>query len=268
MQEELENTIVEFDEETNVGHITLNRPEKLNTLSPGLSRDIREGLKLLEEQNEDADGVALRAVVIEGAGEKAFCAGADVTSFEDRSPGAESERGHYQFIREFPAPVIAKIQGYCLGGGLETAMSCDFRIAAEDAQLGLPEVDLGIIPGAGGVQFIAEAINASVAKEVAMLGRDGFLSGEEAAEYGLVNSAHDDDALDDAAADFAEEIAAKPPLAIQAIKRSGNMAVQVGLEEGLEYDGQQFAPLLGTEDAEEGMRAFADDDYEPEFKGR
>jgi len=268
MHEELDTVIVDFDEDTHIGRLTLNRPDRLNTLSPQLSSDIREGLKRLEAQNEDADGVALRAVVIEGAGDRAFCAGADVTSFEDRSPAAESGRGHYQFIRDFPAPVIAKVHGFCLGGGLETAMSCDFRIAADDASLGLPEIDLGIIPGAGGVQFLAEAINASVAKEVAMLGQDGFISGAEAEEYGLVNSAHDVDDLDEAADDFAERIAEKPPLAIQAIKRSANMAVGASLEEGIEYDQRQFAPLLSTEDAEEGMRAFAEDDYEPEYKGR
>lgn len=268
MHEELDTVIVEFDADRYVGHLTLNRPDRLNTLSPGLSRDIVAGLELLEEQNEDADGVALRAVVIEGAGDRAFCAGADVTSFGDRSPAADSDRGHYQFIMDFPVPVIAKIHGYCLGGGLETAMSCDFRLATEDAELGLPEVDLGIIPGAGGVQFVSKMANPAIAKEIAMRGQTGFVSGTEAASHGLVNSAHPADELDDAVAGLADRIASQPPLAIQAIKRSANMAVQSNLREGLEYDSRQFAPLLSTEDAEEGMRAFAEDDYEPEFKGR
>lgn len=268
MHEELDTVIVEFDTDRQVGHLTLNRPDRLNTLSPQLSTDIVGGLELLEEQNQAADGVALRAVVIEGAGDRAFCAGADVTSFEDRSPAASSARGHYQFIMDFPAPVIAKIHGYCLGGGLETAMSCDFRLATEDAQLGLPEVDLGIIPGAGGVQFLSKMANPAVAKEVAMRGQSGFLSGTEAESHDLVNGAHPQAELDDAVADLADRIASQPPLAIQAIKRSANMAVQTGLQEGLEYDRRQFAPLLSTEDAAEGMRAFAEDDYEPEFKGR
>jgi len=267
-EEELDTVIVEYDGDRHVGHLTLNRPDRLNTLSPQLSSDIVTGLERLEEVNEDADGVALRAVVMEGAGDRAFCAGADVTSFEDRSPAAESPRDHYRFLMDFPTPVIAKIHGFCLGGGLETAMSCDFRVATEDADLGLPEADLGIIPGAGGVQFLSEMANPAIAKEVAMKGQSGFLSGSEAADHGLVNSAHDAGELDDAVAEFADIIAGQPPLAIQAIKRSADMAVESGLHEGIEYDQRQFAPLLGTEDAEEGMRAFADDDYEPEFKGR
>lgn len=268
MHEELDTVIVEYDEDSHVGHLTLNRPDKLNSLSPQLSNDIQEGLRQLESLNEDADGVELRAVVIEGAGDRAFCAGADITSFEDRSPGGASERGHYKFIMDFPAPVIAKIHGYCLGGGLETAMSCDFRLVQEDAQLGLPEVDLGIIPGAGGVQFISKLVNPAVAKEVAMKGQSGFISGEEAAELNLANDCFSEDEFDDAVSEFAQTIASQPPLAVQAIKRSANMAVQVGLQEGLEYDQRQFAPLLGTDDAQEGMRAFAEDDYEPEFKGK
>lgn len=267
-QEELDAAIVEYDADSHVGHLTLNRPDRLNTLSPQLSADIVAGLERLESVNEDSDGVELRAVVMEGAGDRAFCAGADVTAFEDRSPGASSARGHYEFIMDFPAPVVAKIHGYCLGGGLETAMSCDFRLATEDASLGLPEVDLGIIPGAGGVQFLSKMANPSVAKEVAMRGQSGFLSGTEAAEYDLVNGAHPAGELDDAVAELTETIAGQPPLAIQAIKRSANVAVQTGLREGLEFDRQQFGPLLGTEDAQEGMRAFAEDDYEPTFRGR
>lgn len=268
MHEELDTVIVEYDEDTHVGHLTLNRPDKLNSLSPQLSNDIVEGLKTLESVNEGVDGVELRAVVMEGAGDRAFCAGADITSFENRTPGGVSDRGHYEFIMDFPAPVIAKIHGFCLGGGLETAMSCDFRLVREDAQLGLPEIDLGIIPGAGGVQFLSKMANPAVAMEVAMKGQNGFLSGAEAADLNLANDVYDEDEFDDAVADFAQEIASQPPLAIQAIKRSANMAVQVGLREGLEYDEQQFSPLLSTEDAQEGTRAFAEDDYEPEFKGK
>jgi len=120
---------------------------------------------------------------------------------------------------DFPAPVIAKITGYCLGGGLETAMSCDFRFAAEDAKLGLPEVDLGIIPGAGGVQFISELANPAAAKEI-MTG--DHISAARAEELGIVNRVPDD--IDAETQEFAEKIASKPPLAIQAIKESASVA--------------------------------------------
>ena len=265
MHEELETTVVEFDADTNVGSVALDRPDALNALSGQLRDDIVEGLRLLEAQNEDADGVALRAVVLQGAGGN-FCAGADVNEFSDESAGATSERSHYAFIREFPVPVIAKIEGYCLGGGLETAMSCDMRIAHEEARLGLPEVDLGIIPGAGGVQMVSQLANPAAAMEIAMTG--DHIGADRAADLGIVNRVYGDDEFDEEVEAFAETIAAKPPLAIQAIKESARKATQVGLEEGIAYDQQQFEPLLATEDYEEGARAFAEDDYEPEFRGR
>ncbi|WP_049925186.1 enoyl-CoA hydratase/isomerase family protein [Halopiger goleimassiliensis] len=265
MHEELETTVVEFDAETNVGYVTLNRPDALNALSSQLREDVVEGLRLLEAQNEEADGVALRAVVLEGA-EGNFCAGADVNEFSDESAGATSERSHYEFIREFPVPVIAKVEGYCLGGGLETAMSCDMRIAHEEARFGLPEVDLGLLPGAGGVQMVSQLASPAAAMELAMTGE--HITADRAADLGIVNRVYGDDEFDEAVDEFAETIAAKPPLATQAIKQSARTAVQAGLEEGVAFDRQQFGQLLTTEDHEEGARAFAEDDYEPEFKGR
>lgn len=264
MHEELDTTIVEFDEETGVGTITMNRPNALNALSSQLRADIVAGLELLEDQNEDADGIALRAVVLQGS-EGNFCAGADVNEFSDASPGGSSERGHYAFLRDFPVPIIAKIGGYCLGGGLETALSCDIRLAHEDARLGFPEVDLGLIPGAGGVQMVSALGGQAAAMELAMTGE--HLPAERAQELGIVNRVYGDD-FDEAVAEFAEEIASKPPLAIQAIKKSARTATQTGLEEGITYDGEQFSGLLQTDDHAEGARGFAEDDYEPEFKGR
>ncbi|MEF8788593.1 MAG: enoyl-CoA hydratase/isomerase family protein [Haloarculaceae archaeon] len=262
MSEEFETTIAEFDEETGVGRVTLNRPDSLNALSGQLRADIVAALRWLEEHNEDS--IALRAVVVEGA-EGNFCAGADINEFSEATPGGSAERTHYDFIMDYPAPVVAKIRGYCLGGGLETAMACDFRFAHEDARLGLPEVDLGIIPGAGGVQFISRLANPSAAKEIAMTGE--HVTAARAEELGIVDHVHGED-LDETTREFAETIASKPPLAIQAIKDAGNVAVQTGLQEGRKYDRRLFEPLLDTEDHEEGVRAFAEDDYEPEFEGR
>jgi enoyl-CoA hydratase/carnithine racemase len=264
MREEFDTTVVEFDEETGVGHLTLTRPDALNALSSQLRTDIIDGLRRLEAENDDADGVALRAVIMEGA-EGNFCAGADINEFSDDASGASSDQDHYQLIRNFPAPVIAKVRGYCLGGGFETAMSCDFRFAHEDARFGLPEVDLGILPGAGGVQLISRLNNPSVAKEIAMTG--DHVPADRADELDLVNRVYGDD-LDEATQEFAETLASKPPLSIQAIKDAANVATQTGLEEGRKYDRRLLEPLFGTEDFEEGARGFAEDDYEPEFKGR
>lgn len=263
MRETLETTDIEFDEETGIGRLTLNRPDALNALSGQLREDIIESLHLLEAENEKRDEIALRTVIIEGA-EGNFCAGADINEFSESNPGTSSERAHYDFIMDFPAPVIAKVNGYCLGGGLETAMACDFRVAHEDARFGLPEVDLGIIPGAGGVQYISRLANPAAAKEIAMTGE--HISATRARDLGIVNQVHDD--LDTATQDFAEKIASKPPLAIQAIKESASIATQTGLREGRQYDRRLFDPLLKTEDHKEGAKAFAEDDYEPEFTGK
>lgn len=264
MATEFETTTVEFNSETGVGHLTLNRPDSLNALSAQLREDIIAGLEELEAENDDADGISLRTVIIEGA-EGNFCAGADINEFSDASAGDSSKRTHYKFIREFPVPIIAKIRGYCLGGGLETAMCCDFRLAHEDAQLGLPEVNLGLLPGAGGVQMLSELATPAAAKEIAMTG--DHISASRAHELQIVNRVYSTD-FDDAVSEFAETIASQPPLAIQAIKRSGTISTQTGLEEGIAYDRQQFGSLSETEDHEKGVRAFAEDEYEPTFLGR
>ncbi len=264
MREEFETAVVEFDERTGVGRLTLNRPDSLNALNEQLRSDVITGLKCLEAENDGHDGVALRVVILEGA-EDNFCAGADINEFSDEHAAASSGRDHYEFITDFPVPIVAKIRGYCLGGGLETAMACDLRFAHVDARFGLPEVDLGILPGAGGVQFISRLNNPAVAQEIALTG--DHISASRADELDIVNRVYEDD-LDDAVREFAEKIASKPPLSVQAIKDSARMATETGLEEGRTYDEQLFLSLRGTEDFQKGTRAFSEEDYEPEFKGR
>ncbi len=265
MATDLETVNVAFDESTGVGTLTLNRPDKLNTLNQQLREDLVAGLEALEGENEGADGVALRVVILEGAGDRAFCAGADVTEFSEASPGESSERSYGEFIREFPAPIIAKIQGYCLGGGLELAFACDLRFASEDSTFGLPETGLGIIPGAGGIQYLVRLAGPAVAKELVMEGE--HFSAKRAADAGLVNDVYPTDELDAEVEAFAEQISGQAPLAIQATKESVAVAQQVGLEEGLAYDNRVATELLETEDAEEGQAAFAED-REPEFDGK
>lgn len=262
MQKEFETVSVEFEPDTGIGHITLNRPDSLNALNALIREEIVDALQTLESHNDSTDGVALRVIIIEGAGGN-FSAGADINEFSDSSPGRTSKRHYRTFIVEFPVPIIAKIHGYCLGGGLETALACDFRFAHEESQLGLPEVDLGIKPG-DGVQFITRLANASIAKELAMLG--SHISADDALEANIVNRVYGDD-LDEKTREFAETIAAKPPLAIQAIKESANMAVETGLLEGRRFDHELGTHLRQTEDYEKATRAFAEDDYEPVFEG-
>lgn len=242
----------------------LNRPDALNALSDQLRSDIIVGLEELESENDDADGITLHAVAI-GVAEGNFCVGADINEFSDATSGDRSRRGHYEFIRDFPVPVIAKIIGYCLGGGFETALPCDYRLSHEEARLGFPEINLGLIPGAGGVQMLSDVATPSAAREIAIMG--DHISTKRARELDIVNRVYGSE-FDDIVARFAETIASKPPLAIQAIKRSALIATRTGLEDGIVYDRQQFDPLLATEDHEKGARAFAEDDYGPTFTGR
>lgn len=261
---EFETTTVEFDEQTGIGRVTLNRPDSLNALDKQLRSDLIAGLELLEAENEERDDVALRVVILSGAAGN-FSAGADINEFSEEHAAATSERRHYEFIADFPVPVIAKIRGYCLGGGLETAMACDLRFAHEDAQFGLPEVDLGIVPGAGGVQFISQLNNPAVAQEIALTG--DYISAERANELDILNRVYGD-GFDDAVEEFAETVASKPPLSVQAIKQSAQMASEVSLKEGRKYDRRLFESLRDTEDFQEAARAADQDDYDPDYKGR
>lgn len=261
--ETLETVLVEFDEESGIGTLTLDRPESLNALNAQLSRDIVSGLKRLEERGGGERG--LRVVVIEGAGKKAFCAGADIGGFSPESSVETSTRSAHEFIPEFPVPVIAKIDGYCLGGGLELALACDIRLASEDSEFGFPEVNLGLLPGAGGVQFVTKLCGPAVATELAMLGE--HVSAEWADDNGIVNRVYATDTFEEEVESFVTDLAGQAPLAIRAIKKSARMAVQSGLDEGCQYDRQLFTDLLGTEDFAEGAAAFQAD-REPEFEGR
>ncbi len=265
MHEELETVVVEFDEDSGVGRLTMNRPEKLNAMNLQMRADLAAGLERIGEFDDEADGVAVRVVVLEGAGDS-FCAGADATEFSGGGGPSLSTRGFRDEMEEFPAPIVAKIRGYCLGGGFETALACDLRLAAEDASVGFPEVDLGLLPGAGGVHYVAELANSTVAKELAMTG--DHVPAKRARELGLVNRVYGDEEFDEAVEEFVEELAGQAPLAVRAIKDTGTRSRDVDISQGVAYDRRTFSVLLDTEDHEEGARAFADDEYEPEFEGK
>ncbi len=256
---------VDWDGDRGVGTVTLDRPDALNALNDQIRTDVVAAMQELEAHNEGADGVALRVVVLEGAGDRAFSAGADISGFSDDSAGASSDPGLYEFVREFPAPVVAKIDGYCLGGGFELSLACDFRLASESSRFGLPEVDLGLLPGAGAVQYLTKLAGPGLATEIAMTGE--HFPPERMSDAEVIHDVHPDDEFDEAVDEFVTDLAGQAPLSLQALKESAEMATQAGLREGVAHDRAMFTELLGTEDFEEGAAAF-NEDREPEFEGK
>lgn len=257
----------EFDADTGIGTVELTRPDSLNAMTTQTLEEIETAFERFESLDKEGHGVSVRAVVLSGAGERAFSTGVDVNEVGDEPYPftADTFRSALFTVEEFGAPTVAKIDGYCVGGGMELALMCDFRIVSERSELGFPEIDLGIFPSAvGTTQRLPRLIGPSRAKELCMTGE--FLSGGEAADIGLVNHAHRADEIDDAVDDYVERLASKPPLAVRAIKDTVDKSWEMDLSEGTEYEYQAYQPLLHTEDHSEGMAAFSED-REPEWEG-
>ncbi len=260
----------EFEENSGIGRITLNRPDKLNAISSTMREEIHDALDWFAERDEtalyeDDEGVAVHVVVLEGAGEKAFSVGVDVDGFKPSNPGVFDVSRFYRRIEHFPAPVIAKVQGYCLGGGLELALACDFRLASADSEFAFPEVDLGTMPACGGTQRAPRLIGPSRTKELCMTGER--IDGETASSDGLVDHAYDPDEFPDRAAEFVDQIADRPPLATRAIKDSVNVSNDSPTHVGRRYERRAAAALAETEDRSEGVSAF-NEGRKPDWKGR
>ena len=219
----------------------------------------------LDDLRDDDD---VRALVLTGAGDKAFIAGADIGEFKDQTPVDQyrsmQEGNIYSALEAYPKPVIAMINGYCLGGGCELAMACDIRIAASGARLGQPEMNLGLIPGGGGTQRLPRLVGEGRAMKLVMTGE--MISGDEAADMGLVDEVADDADLEDRTLELARTIASKSPVALQAAKESILAARRTSLDEGLKFERGWFSLLFSTRDKEEGVEAFLDK-REPEFTG-
>ena len=212
----------------------------------------------------------VRVVILTSAGEKIFVSGADIRMLRDRTPedaitSGKTARGVYLKIEEFEVPIICAIKGFCLGGGMELAMCCDLRIAAEDSQFGQPEVNLGIIPGGGATQRLARLVGAGIAKELIYTGKR--ISAQEALSIGLLNKIVPLDKVLDEAKEMAELIASKGTLAIRAAKKAINGGLNMTLIEGLELETSLFSQLMGTEDKREGIAAFLEK-RKPVFKGK
>jgi enoyl-CoA hydratase len=219
----------------------------------------------LLELRDDAE---TRVVVLTGSGEKAFVAGADIKYMSGLGPEEAREWGKLgqnagQLLETMPKPTIAAINGFALGGGCELALACDLRYASSTAKLGQPEINLGIIPGWGGTQRLARACGLGVAKELILTGR--LVYADEAQRIGLVNAVGDP--VLDKALEVARLLAAKGPLALAAAKRALNHSLQGDHVENLQREADEFGGLFGSEDAKEGLTAFAEK-REPRFVGR
>jgi enoyl-CoA hydratase len=246
-----------------VALLTVNRPEKMNALNAAVRAAIFETFDRLR-----ADP-GVRVVVLTGAGDKAFIAGADIGEFENRR-ALEQYRAMqagdiYAHVDRFPKPVIAMINGYCLGGGCELALACDIRIASDRAKLGQPEINLGIIPGGGGTQRLPRLVGEGVALRMIYTGE--IVDAARALAWGLVDEVVPHDRLRDRTLELARAIAQKSPAALQAAKEAVKAAARMPLDEGLKYEKVLFGLLFSTEDKEEGVRAFLEK-RTPTFHGR
>lgn len=256
-----ENIIL--DRTDRIARITINRPDKLNALNIRTRQEMAEALDELRSDD------AIRVVVITGAGEKAFVAGADINEFAGRTAVQQravmKAKSIFTAAEEFPKPLIAMINGFCLGGGCELALACDIRLAGEKARFGQPEINLGIIPGGGGTQRLTRLIGEGRAMQMILSGE--MIDAQTALRFGLVNEVHPVDQLEARTMELAARIAEKSPIALAMAKTAVKNAARMTLREGLDSEIDLFALCFSTEDKEEGVRAFIEK-RKPEFSGR
>jgi enoyl-CoA hydratase len=255
---------VDLRVEERVALVTIDRPEALNALSTPVLHALRDVLGRLDS---DPD---VGVVVLTGAGERAFIAGADISELRTMTPVeargyAELGQACAHALESLRRPTIAAVNGFALGGGCEMALACDLRLASANARFGQPEINLGLIPGWGGTQRLARATGIGFAKELVLSGR--LVGADEALARGLVNAVHPPDELLPRTLELAGEIARKSPLALAHAKDAINRALQGDLGGNLAHEADLFALLLSTEDAREGLAAFAEK-REPRFAGR
>ena len=243
---------ITYEAEGQIGIITINRPKALNALNS----------TVLDELDKTLDGVdleSIRCLILTGAGEKSFVAGADIgemSSLTKAEGEAFGKKGNDVFrkIETFPIPVIAAVNGFALGGGCEISMSCDIRICSENAVFGQPEVGLGITPGFGGTQRLARIVGTGKAKEMIYGARN--IKAEEAYRIGLVNNVYPLDELMPAAKKLAATIARNAPIAVRACKRAINEGLQVDMDQAIVIEEKLFGSCFESHDQKEGMAAF------------
>lgn len=241
--------------------IRINRPEKRNALNQATLAEIAKALSSLAADD------SIKVVVLTGDA-TAFAAGADVSEMQGKSAlevQSSPRAANWEAVRRFPKPLIAAVSGWCLGGGNELAMSCDMIVASETARFGQPEVNLAIMPGAGGTQRLTRAVGKAVAMEMVLAGRT--LTAHEALTLGLVNWVVPPEVYLERAFELAEIIAGKAPVAVRLAKEAVGKAFELPLEEGLAYERRNYLHLFATGDKEEGVTAFLEK-RSPQWKGR
>jgi enoyl-CoA hydratase len=260
----MERQFVNYTLEDGIAIVTIDHP-------PANALDTQTRMELADVFDElTAKKGEVRVVILTSAGDKFFVSGSDIKRFIDMTPesamaSVKQALAWVLKIEQFEAPVICAIKGYCLGGGLELAMCCDLRIAAEDSKLGQPELGLAIIPGGGATQRLARLVGAGIAKDLIFTGRQ--ITAQEAQSIGLITKVVPKDAVLEEAKKMAKLIAAKGPLAVRAAKKAINRGLDMTLLQGLELENDYFSGLFVHEDPREGAKAFLEK-RPPEYKGK
>ncbi|TWT27464.1 enoyl-CoA hydratase/isomerase family protein [Planomicrobium sp. CPCC 101110] len=248
----------------NVYVLELNRPEAMNSLNTLMGTELIDCLKFLRSNEEG------RVLVLTGSGEKSFCAGADLKERKGMT-NEQWKQQHdifeeaYEQLRNFPFPVIAAVNGFALGGGMEIVLSCDLRYAADHAKMGLPEVRLGIIPGVGGTQLLPRAIPVGLAKE--MLFRGNQVNAQKALDSGVLNGLFSKEELFPQVLEIAKEIARNAPLSLKSIKKSIHMGLQTDLNTAMAIELDQYYKCANSEDRKEGILSF-NEKRKPQWQGK
>jgi enoyl-CoA hydratase len=243
-----------YDAQDGIANITINRPQKYNALNTAVVSKMRELFKQAEQDS------TVRAVVLSGAGEKAFAAGADITEFQGKNseavrPLAENGQELCKYMESMSKPIIAAVNGFALGGGCEIAMACDIRYASANARFGQPEINLGIIPGFGGTVRLPRLVGLGIAKELVYTGDQ--IKADEAFRIGLVNKVFESvQALHEGVKELATKLVDKPGVAIKLAKQSLNNAWHLSLLDNLAFEVNVFCQTFDTEDKDEGVEAF------------
>jgi enoyl-CoA hydratase len=262
-REPLELETIKVATAEGVATLTINRPEKRNALNTQVRRELILTLAALEP---DPD---VRVVVITGSGDRAFVAGADISEFAERTPIeqriAMEGRTVFEVVATYPKPTVASINGFALGGGCELALACDLRIAARSAQLGQPEVGLGILPGGGATQRLPRLVGMGRAMKLILTGE--LITAEAAERIGLVDEVVDDEMLRDRTRELASTLAGRSPIALKLIKDAVRAAAEMPLSAGLAFERELFVTAFASEDRIEGVAAFLEK-RTPAFQGR
>jgi enoyl-CoA hydratase len=244
-----------------VGIVTLNRPKQLNALAGPLMEEVVAALEVFEADS------AVRAIVITG-GPTVFAAGADLKEMSDASTVdmlLRNRIGLWDRIKRMSKPIIAAVAGYALGGGCELAMLCDVIVAAENARFGQPEINVGLMPGAGGTARLTRSVGKYVAMDLVLTGR--MLTAEEALQRGLASRVVPPELVLEEAVRLGKELAAKPPISVRLAKEAVTRSFEGRVDDGIEFERKLFYLLFATADAHEGMHAFVDK-RQPHYEGR